>query len=242
MKTVAIIPARGGSKRIPRKNIKRFRGLPMIGWAINAAKSSGVFDDIIVSTDDPEIADIAQQCGARVPFMRPLALADDNSPTLPVVKHALNAYDREPPEAACCLYPCTPALNPSDLVTARELLRDQAKATIVYPVAEYPHPIQRALSRNTAGIMNFVQSIHAVTRTQDLPRTYHDAGQFYFASVSTWNAVEGLHEGGFGLLIPRWRAIDIDTPDDWATAEIWLEALVQRTRDGGSNDEPADRA
>ena len=217
---IAVIPARGGSKRIPRKNIKTFCGRPMIAWAIGAAKASGLFDHIIVSTDDDEIATVAGNWGAETPFMRPEALADDLTPTVPVIAHAVRScMDLGwAVEYACCIYPCAPLLQAADLVAALEMLQDR-DADFVYPVTEYAHPIQRAMRRLPDGQMQFFYPEFESTRTQDLETAYHDAGQFYWGKASAWLAHKKMHTDGLGMPAPNWRVVDIDSADDWARAE-----------------------
>lgn len=217
---IAVIPARGGSKRIPRKNIKTFCGRPMIAWAIGAAKASGLFDHIIVSTDDDEIATVAGSWGAETPFMRPEALADDLTPTVPVIAHAVQscmdlgwAVDY-----VCCIYPCAPLLQAADLVAALDMLQDH-DADFVYPVTEYAHPIQRAMRRLPGGQMQFFNREYEMTRTQDLETAYHDAGQFYWGKATAWLAHKKMHTDGLGMPVPNWRVVDIDSADDWARAE-----------------------
>lgn len=224
---IAVIPARGGSKRIPRKNIKEFCGRPMISWAIKAAENSGLFDHIIVSTDDEEIAQIARDSGAETPFKRPVELADDLTPTVPVVAHAVEScialgWDVN---FACCIYPCAPSLQGSDLLAAYELAVAQ-NADFVYPVAEYAHPIQRAMRRLPDGAMQFYAPQFELTRTQDLEKSYHDAGQFYWGKSTAWLAKKKMHTAGLGMPIPNWRVVDIDTDDDWMRAELLFKALL----------------
>lgn len=218
---IAVIPARGGSKRILRKNIKDFCGMPAIAWSIQAALQSRCFDEVIVSTDDADIADIARQWGAAVPFMRPADLADDLTPTVPVIAHAVQYFlDMEcSVEYACCLYPCAPLLQTDDLWAAFELLK-ASNVEYVYPVVEYPHPIQRAMRRMPEGSMRFICAEHELTRTQDLEKYFHDAGQFYFGKASSWVEHRKMHTTGVGMPIPSWRAVDIDTEDDWQRAEL----------------------
>jgi pseudaminic acid cytidylyltransferase len=223
---IAVIPARGGSKRIPRKNIKDFCGKPMIAWSIKAAQESMLFDHIIVSTDDEEIAQIARKYGAETPFMRPVELADDLTPTVPVVAHAVEtciglgwAVDY-----ACCIYPCAPFLQGYDLVQALELALDR-NADFVYPVVEYAHPIQRAMKQLPDGAMQFLYPQFELTRTQDLDKSYHDAGQFYWGRSSAWLKKKKMHTAGLGMPIPNWRVVDIDSEDDWIRATNIFRAL-----------------
>lgn len=226
---IAVIPARGGSKRIPRKNIKPFAGKPMLAWAIEAARGSGMFEHVVVSTDDAEIAETARAHGAQTPFLRPATLADDHTPTVPVIAHAVQSC-REAGwdvEHACCIYPASPFLQASDLEAAYRLLDDQ-QADFVYPVTEYPHPIQRAMRRTPEGRMQFLDTTSELTRTQDLEKTYHDAGQFYWGRASAWLAGKRMHTAGLGMPIPNWRVVDIDSEDDWRRAELLFKAAFDR--------------
>jgi pseudaminic acid cytidylyltransferase len=222
---IAVIPARGGSKRIPRKNIKEFCGKPMITWAIATAKESGLFDHVIVSTDDVEIADIARKCGAETPFDRPVELADDHTPTVPVIAHALKAsLDRGwEVEYACCIYPCAPFLQVDDLIVAFNLLYKN-NVDFVYPVVEYAHPIQRAMRQLSNGQMQFINSENELTRTQDLEKSFHDSGQFYWGKTSAWLEHKKIHTDGIGMAIPNWRVVDIDSINDWLRAENLYKA------------------
>ncbi len=218
---IAVIPARGGSKRIPRKNIKDFCGRPMIAWAISTARESSLFDRIIVSTDDEEIAELARNCGAETPFIRPAKLADDLTPTVPVIAHAVKSCIDLGwvADYVCCIYPCVPFLQVSDLAAALNLA--QARNTdFVYPVAEYAHPIQRAMRQLPGGEMQFLTPEHELTRTQDLEKIYHDAGQFYWGKASAWLEQKKMHSDGLGMPIPNWRVVDIDSTDDWRRAEL----------------------
>lgn len=227
---LAVIPARGGSKRIPRKNIKEFCGSPMIAWSIRVAEESKVFDRIVVSTDDAEIAAVAREHGAEVPFMRAADLSDDMTPTVPVIAHA-TGYCIDlgwPIEYACCIYPCSPLIEAQDLVKALEILKRQG-VDFVYPVTEYPHPIQRAMKLLPGNKMQFIAPEFELTRTQDLETMYHDAGQFYMGTASAWINNKRMHTAGIGMPIPHWRVADIDTLDDWKRAEALFESTNFRT-------------
>jgi len=223
---IAIIPARGGSKRIPRKNIKFFCGKPMIAWAISGAKASGLFDHIVVSTDDDEIATISKDQGAEIPFMRPASLADDLTPTVPVIAHAVKSCldSGWVIDNVCCIYPGVPFLQTEDLIAAFNLLQNR-DANFVYPVTEYAHPIQRAMRHLSNGKMQFFNSQFELTRTQDLETAFHDAGQFYWGKTASWLEHKKMHTDGLGMPIPNWRVVDIDTADDWDRAELVFKSM-----------------
>ena len=218
---IAVIPARGGSKRIPRKNIKKFCGRPMLAWAIEIAEKSELFEHIVVSTDDQEIAEIAVEEGGEVPFMRPSDLSDDFAGTVPVIAHAAKAcidFGWEV-DYICCIYPCAPTIQVTDLAVALDLLQEKI-VDFTYPVTEYAHPVQRAMRKLSNGRMQFIDPENESVRTQDLETAYHDAGQFYWGKTSAWIENKKMHTDGLGMPIPGWRVVDIDTVDDWRRAEI----------------------
>jgi pseudaminic acid cytidylyltransferase len=223
---IAIVPARGGSKRIARKNVRDFAGRPMIAYAIAAARAAGLFDRLVVSTDDREIAEVARAEGAEVPFMRPPDLADDHTPTVPVIAHAARACGATgaPDETIACIYPAVPLLEPSDLREAVALL-ESGTSPYVFPVIEFPSPVQRALRRTPDGLTGPMDPAHVETRTQDLEPAWYDAGQFYVGRSASWLQGLRLHAGARTLVVPSTRAVDIDRPQDWARAEILFEAL-----------------
>jgi N-acylneuraminate cytidylyltransferase len=226
---LAVIPARGGSKRIPRKNVRPFGGKPMIAWSIEAARASGVFDRIVVSTDDDAIADVARAHGADVPFMRPAELSDDRTGTTPVVAHAL-AWHRAQglaPAEVCCLYATAPFVRAADLQRGLRALADSG-ARYAFAVTSYAFPIQRAIRITPAGRVAMFHPEHAQTRSQDLEEAYHDAGQFYWGDAEAW--AQGLPifaEHSVPVVLPRHRVQDIDTPEDWARAEWMFRAMHQ---------------
>ena len=225
MTRLAVIPARGGSKRIPRKNVRLFAGRPMIGYAIDLARDSGLFDHVVVSTDDVEVAETARKLGAEVPFMRPEELSNDHTPTLPVVAHAIRAC-RDlgwRVDTVCCVYPAVPLLRSSDL-TAALIMLEECDAPYVFPVLAYRSPIQRALRRDAGGRSAPFHPEHVQTRTQDLPRAYHDAGQFYWGHAASWLDGLALHADARTLVLDEGSVVDIDTPADWALAESLYEA------------------
>lgn len=227
---IAVIPARGGSKRIPRKNIRFFAGKPMIAYAIGAALESGLFDRVVVSTDDAEIAEISKSLGADVPFTRPADLSDDHTPTVPVIAHAIRQcqMDGLDPAEVCCIYPGVPFIRASDLAEALQLLQRRDGFGYAFPVTPFPAAIQRALRRSSDGRVEPFDSSYVNTRTQDLEPAYHDAGQFYWGGVSAWLNARSIHAHGAAIVLPEWRVVDIDTEDDWRRAEIIFGAI----RDG----------
>jgi pseudaminic acid cytidylyltransferase len=226
---LAVIPARGGSKRIPRKNVRPFAGRPMIGYAVAAARAAQLFDRIIVSTDDAEIASISVSLGAEVPFMRPAELADDHTPTVPVVSHAIEACRALGWHASqvCCIYPGVPFLQAADLRAALALL--EQGADYAFPVTPFPSAIQRALRREPDGSARPFFPEFASTRTQDLEPAFHDAGQFYWGRVEAWLAGLNIHLHGRTILVPPWRVVDIDTQEDWRRAELLYGSLRPST-------------
>ena len=226
---IAVIPARGGSKRVPRKNIKLFGGKPMISYAITAAKNSGLFDHVVVSTDDSEIANIAKEWGAEIPFFRPEELANDFTTTVPVISHAIQeclALGWQI-DYACCIYPAVPFLEIADLQGAYVQI-ETGKSDYCFPVTEFPSVIQRALKRNNEGLVKPFYPEFEITRTQDLESAYYDAGQFYWGKRTAWVSNPRIHSNGMGFVIPSWRVVDIDTPEDWDRAERLALAIGGR--------------
>jgi len=217
---IAVIPARGGSKRIPRKNIKVFDGLPMIAYAIRAALRTKLFDQVIVSTDDEEIAEIAKLNGASVPFLRPAELSDDQTVTVPVIAHATNWFIHQghDVEAICCIYPCVPFLMPEALVDSYNFFKSK-NAEYVYPVVAFHSSPWRAMTIPKDGTMQFIYPEYELTRTQDLPICYHDAGMFYWGKSSAWISGLKMHSNGYGYVIDGKSIVDIDTAEDWFRAE-----------------------
>lgn len=227
MKKIAVIPARGGSKRIPRKNIKIFFGEPMIYWTIQAAKKSGLFDEIIVSTEDQEIAEVARLLGAITPFLRPDNLADEFSTTHDVMRHAaqyLNEAGKDY-DYLCCLYACSPFIQSEDLIETFDLICKSKKNYYIYPITEYPHPIHRAMRLSLDNEVHLINSSYEKTRTQDIETAYHDVGQFYWAAKDTWLNIDKVHSNSYGHPIPNWRVVDIDTDHDWQRAELIFNSL-----------------
>lgn len=224
---LAVIPARGGSKRIPRKNIKIFCGKPMIAWSIEAALQSGCFDQVIVSTDDAEIAEVSRQYGASMPFVRPADLSDDHTGTAAVIAHAVNWFKQQgqAPEQVCCLYATAPFVRAEDIQRGLHIL-EAATSDYAFSVTSYAFPIQRAIRITERGRVEMFSPEYFNTRSQDLEEAYHDAGQFYWGRASAWLAGKMI----FGpdsapVLLPRHRVQDIDTAEDWLRAEWLFKAM-----------------
>lgn len=226
---ICVIPARGGSKRIPRKNIRLFHGRPMIAWSIAAAQASGCFQRIIVSTDDEEIGAVATAYGGEVPFLRPAHLANDYASTQDVVVHALRWCEQQALaiKAACCLYATAPFVEAEDFAKAAALFEHTFEHGFVFAATSFPFPIQRGFRIDAAGRAVMFHPEHVNTRSQDLEEAYHDAGQFYWGSPSAWFRTRNLFHDGSPLLIPRWRVQDIDTEEDWVRAELQHQVLCQ---------------
>ena len=224
---IAIIPARGGSKRIPRKNIKEFCGKPMIAWAIEAAKNSGCFDHIIVSTDDTEIAKVAKDWGADVPFMRPKELSDDHTATRPVINHAIKECEKiyGPSDYVCCIYATSPLLDQKYL---KEAYRDlvSSNKNFVFSAGEFGYPIQRAFRFLEDGGLERTNPEHRSTRSQDLERTFHDAGQFYWGKTQAFlDNHDTVSGNSTAYVLPSFSVQDIDTEADWLLAVVKFNVL-----------------
>lgn len=233
--SICVIPARGGSKRIPRKNVREFAGKPMIAWSIEAAKTSGCFARVIVSTDDDEVADVAKAWGAEVPFRRPLALSDDHAGTLPVIAHAVDwlGEQGEAPELVCCLYATAPFVQAGDLQAGLQALQESDDVDYAFSVTSFAAPIQRALRLTPEGRVAMFQPEQFHSRSQDLEEAWHDAGQFYWGRTNAWSkSVPIFSERAVPVLLPRHRVQDIDTPEDWDRAK-WLFAAWQARQLGG---------
>ena len=226
-KIVAVIPARGGSKRIPRKNIKDFCGKPMIAWSIEAARKSDLFDRIIVSTDDVEIMEIAKKYGAEVPFIRSSELSDDFADTTQVIAHSIGWLQNSGVNlaAVCCIYATAPFISHNDIKQAF-LLMEKENWQFVFPATTYASPIFRAFKKNSDGGLEMFFPEYIKSRSQDLPEAFHDAGQFYWGRADAWLNTQAFDTSSTILPIPRWRVQDIDTLEDWERAEIMWK-LVQ---------------
>ena len=224
---LAVIPARGGSKRIPRKNIKLFGGKPMIAWSIAAALKSSCFDRVIVSTDDEEIAEVARLQGAEVPFVRPAALSDDHTATIPVIRHAIEYLSDkgQTPSHVCCIYATAPFLHPADIRRGFAIIESTA-CDYAFSTTSYAFPIQRAIRINKQGKVCMFFPEYANTRSQDLEEAYHDAAQFYWGQTQAWISEKAIFGASSAAVhIPRYRVQDIDTVEDWVMAEYLFFAM-----------------
>jgi len=229
---IAIIPARGGSKRIPRKNIKEFCGQPMIAWSIQAAIKSNCFDKIIVSTDDEEIAEVARTYGAETPFVRPPELSNDHAGTIPVIAHAIEWQSQNSIAASkvCCIYATAPFIQARDIELGLTVLQSSG-ADYAFSVTSYAFPIQRAIRITAEKRLEMFQPEYFNTRSQDLEEAWHDAGQFYWGKAQAW--IEGkplFSRDGAPIQLPRYRVQDIDTAQDWERAEWLMKAMQYQTR------------
>tara|TARA_Y100000768_G_C23981101_1_gene685840 strand:+ start:1841 stop:2533 length:693 start_codon:yes stop_codon:yes gene_type:complete len=224
---VAIIPARGGSKRIPNKNIKNFLGKPMLSYAIKIALSSGVFSKVIVSTDSKEIASVANEYGAETPFIRPEELSDDYTGTHNVVGHAVKWLEDSGHtlDYVCCIYATAPLIQVEDLIHGFEIIKSSEWSSVI-AATNYSYPIYRSFQNLTNGGLEMIFPEHYHSRSQDLPEVFHDAGQFYWAKPKIWkDEPKGYNKNSTIVKIPNHRVQDIDTLDDWKNAEMIYKIL-----------------
>lgn len=227
---VAIIPARGGSKRIPRKNVRSFHGKPIIRWIIDMARSCDCFDAVVVSTEDAEIAEISREAGAVVPFNRPVSLSDDMTPTVSVMAHALTTLAEQgySTSMACCIYPTAVFASRNSLMQGLSLLREGG-CNYVMSVVPYSHPIERALRITSASSVVMDAPQYVATRSQDLQPAFHDAGQFYWGISSAWISNAPILSGSTKAVILRQaEAHDIDSEEDWKFAEQLFTLSLSR--------------
>lgn len=236
---VAIIPARGGSKRIPGKNAKNFCGRPIIEYSVEAAQKAAIFDRIIVSTDSDRIAQVARTAGAEVPFVRPAAISNDFTPTADVLRHALGwlADQKCDVSALCCIYATAPMISAVDLFAGYRMLTTR-DAPAVIAVTRFSFPIFRALKADEQGRLGMIWPEHELTRSNDLPEALHDAGQFYWLDAASFTENKKIYaDGALALPIARHRVQDIDTPDDWSRAEVMYKTnqqINQQQSNGGA--------
>lgn len=224
---IAVIPARGGSKRIPRKNIRAFCGKPIIAYSIAAAQQTGLFDQVVVSTDDEEIAAVARSFGATTPFVRPKEIADDFTGTNAVVKHAITWFGEQANYVthACCIYATAPLVR-SDFIEEGFAALIRSDAAFAFSVTSYAFPIQRALRIASGGRVDAIYPEHRMTRSQDLEHAYHDAGQFYWGTARAFlDDLPLFAPHSIGVILPRYLVQDIDTEEDWHRAELMYRAV-----------------
>jgi N-acylneuraminate cytidylyltransferase len=229
---LAVIPARGGSKRIPRKNIRPFAGKPIIAYSIEAALACGLFDKVVVSTDDQEIAAVARQHGAELPFVRPKTLSDDFTGTNAVVSHAIQWHRDEGIDVdyVCCIYATAPFVQPHYLKAGFDSLVSSGKS-FAFSVTSFPFPIQRAVRINSDGALEAMFPEHVATRSQDLEEAYHDAGQFYWGRAEAFVEARPLFSPeSVPVILPRHLVQDIDTIEDWRRAELMYQAWQMSRR------------
>lgn len=228
MSMIAIITARGGSKRIPKKNIKDFYGKPMLAYAIEAAKGAGIFDEIMVSTDSEEIAEVARKYGAKVPFMRSEKTSNDFATTYDVIEEVVTEYEKigKSFDDICCIYPCVPFLTSKSLRESYEAM-NEAKSDALQPVCRYPAPVEWAMKiENGLLIPNDRES--QKIRSQDLAPKYFDVGMFYFCKTDVMLSEKTLvPQNTSAYIINEFECQDIDTPDDWKMAEMKYKLLSQ---------------
>jgi pseudaminic acid cytidylyltransferase len=225
---VAIIPGRGGSKRIPRKNVREFCGQPLIAYSVLAAKNSDLFDHIIVSTDDEQIREIANHYGAETPFVRPPELANDHATTVPVINHAVSWVQLHigNVDHACCIYATAPFIQAEALRESYEMLISRKVGGYVFSATTMPFPVQRTFKVKPDGFVEMFEPHNYNTRSQDLEEAYQDAGQFYWGSAETYNSEKIFFStDSMAYVLPRHMVQDIDTLEDWRRAELMYEAL-----------------
>lgn len=226
MTNIAIIPARGGSKRIPRKNIKEFLGKPIIAYSIEAAINSGVFDEVMVSTDDAEIAEVSKKYGAKVPFFRSPATSNDTATTADVLLEVISEYRKLGQEFdyACCIYPCAPFINSQKIKEGLILIKEQ-KADSAIPVVQFSYPIQRALKVENDKL-SMILPENMTARTQDLLPTFHDIGQYYWFVINSFiNEPVLFSKNTVPIITSESEVQDIDTENDWKMAELKYKIL-----------------
>ena len=224
---LCIIPARGGSKRIPRKNIKSFCGQALIGYSIKAALESKCFDQVIVSTDDTEIAKVAQNFGAIAPFVRPDSLSNDYTSTISVIRHAIEWFDdqNQLPLEVCCLYATAPFVTSNAIQMSYDQMQ-QTQADYCFTVTSFAFPIQRAFKITEENRLEMFYPENLEKRSQDLEESYHDAGQFYWGKADSFRQNKTLFsKAATPYILPRYLVQDIDTPEDWRRAELMYQVL-----------------
>lgn len=224
---LCVIPARGGSKRIPCKNIKAFNGKPIIAYSIEAALESNCFDQVIVSSDDNEIAEVAKTYGAKVPFIRPAELSDDYTATIPVIKHAIEWFDEqgESPTSVCCLYATAPFVTAASIKKAYTQFK-QAQTDYCFTITSFAFPVQRAIKLTQENRISMFYPEYFEVRSQDIEKSYHDAGQFYWGRAKAFKQQKALFsKNSSPFIVPRHLVQDIDTQEDWDRAELMYKIV-----------------
>jgi pseudaminic acid cytidylyltransferase len=227
MTRIAIIPARGGSTRVPLKNIRKFHGIPMLSRTIKILKESNCFDRIIVSSDHSEIQRIALESGAEAPFLRSDELSKNSTPTVEVISNAIEILNLDDRDSVCCVYATNPFLRADALQLGERIMQSNREFNFITTVTTFPFPIQRALLVDRSGLMEMADPNFMMTHSQDLPERFHECAQFWWARAKTWREKNGMQTKVIGIKLPRWMVQDIDTLEDWQTAEIKFE-LMQR--------------
>ncbi|HVK99021.1 MAG TPA: pseudaminic acid cytidylyltransferase [Dongiaceae bacterium] len=225
---IAVIPARGGSQRIPMKNIKAFNGKPMLAWSVEAALESGCFDQVVVSTDHAGIAAVAREHGASVPFLRPAELSGDKVGTIPVIAHAIDWFRQQgqQPDNVCCIYATAPFVRAEDIRNGLDVLENN-RCDYAFSVTSFAFPVQRAIRITSDNRVEMLYPEHYHSRSQDLVEAFHDAGQFYWGTAQAWLEQRVIFSSSScPVVLPRHRVQDIDTDEDWIRAE-WLFRALQ---------------
>ena len=230
MKRIAILPARGGSQRVPFKNIKDFLGVPILARTINILRESESFDRILVSTDHEKIAELALQAGAEVPYLRSSQLSDDQTPTVDVIADAINQLNIKGSDAVCCVYATNPFLRIDALQLGFETLMNYSNFSYVTTITTFPFPVQRALYIRGDGKLQMAYPEFMMRRSQDIEERYHECAQFWWARASTWVSKVGMQTDVGGIYLPRWMVQDIDTLEDWEVAEVKFKVLRESGR------------
>lgn len=229
---LAVIPARGGSSRIPKKNIREFAGRPIISYPIQAAISSGLFDQVVVSTDSQEIAEVARQAGAQTPFMRPAELGQNAISVAQVLRHAIEWFQDQGqlPQYTCCLVATAPFLKAEYLAQGHQLMRERRPDTVM-SVCQFPFPVLRALEETGDGLLAMKWPEYELAHSNQLAPAYHDAAQFYWVDTAKFLRSNSFFGQGLEVLpvvLPPYLVRDIDTPEDWETAEVMYQTCRQR--------------
>ncbi len=227
---VVVIPARGGSQRVPGKNIRPVNGIPALARVVALCRESGIADRVMVSTDSSEIAQVALDAGAEV-IDRPANLADAHTGIIQVVQHAVAELDLPGQTGVACVYATAFTLDPDDLARGLAALGDSLAGSFVVSVTTFDYPIQRALQMDRSGQLTMINADHVGTRSQDLPERWHDAGQFIWGTAHTWSSARSVWDRALGQQVAHWRSIDIDTEEDWQHAELMLRAIESRSPD-----------